>query len=443
MAEALPLIPASASGSKVGSILDIVKSGQGILDIFSGKQATSSGTQTTQTALSPEAIQHLLNQILGGTQGLATVTSGQKSAGLYNSSVNTLLTNDLLTKAAGEVAVKGAPTTTTSNTTQKQLPQASLGSSIFGIGASLLGGKLLKATGIDKKIDDILGDVFKKNKIGDINNLDLEEGNLGAAIASRDASVIGTGGGGGTELAGGGGGESVSNALTTGFGAGGDIFSGVLNTGSLGVPGGADNFIYDSLGNGSGFVDQATGELSDVVSGGVDAAGDAAGSLLDVTGGVPVLGPALRLLQGDIGGAAGSAVGGAIGSAIFPGVGTAVGSTIGGLVGGDSVICTHCYDTGSIHKSVYVVNFRYGRKHETARDGYQMWGRQFVRLMKKYNWVHSLGCKMTVDHAQYISGNWNLFGFLLNRIGYPICYLLGATKRWLRHKLIPLLSPNE
>ena len=69
------------------------------------------------------------------------------------------------------------------------------------------------------------------------------------------------------------------------------------------------------------------------------AAGDAggvAGAAFN-TSGVPIVGPLLRLAQGDAGGAAGSAIGGAIGSALGP-IGTAAGSFLGGLVGGGCFI---------------------------------------------------------------------------------------------------------
>ena len=71
----------------------------------------------------------------------------------------------------------------------------------------------------------------------------------------------------------------------------------------------------------------------------VDAAfGDVGGEVVDAGGGVPWVGPALRLAQGDVGGAAGSAAGAAIGSAILPGVGTAIGSFLGGNIGGNCFI---------------------------------------------------------------------------------------------------------
>jgi hypothetical protein len=73
----------------------------------------SGRTDSVQTILSQEAVDHLTRGILESTQGLAAVSSGQKMNGLYDSTANTLLTNDLLSRTAGEVAVRGAKTVTT------------------------------------------------------------------------------------------------------------------------------------------------------------------------------------------------------------------------------------------------------------------------------------------------------------------------------------------
>lgn len=83
---------------------------------------------------------------------------------------------------------------------------------------------------------------------------------------------------------------------------------------------------------GASFAD--TADLADAAAG-----FDAAGAGADAVGGsIPWVGPAMRLAQGDVGGAAGSAVGGAIGTAIMPGIGTAIGSWLGGTIGGDCFI---------------------------------------------------------------------------------------------------------
>ena len=77
--------------------------------------SNSGGTNTTtvQNNVSPEAVNALVKSILEGTSGLASVASGAKNAGLYNSSTNTLLSNDLLARAAAEAAKLNSSQTTT------------------------------------------------------------------------------------------------------------------------------------------------------------------------------------------------------------------------------------------------------------------------------------------------------------------------------------------
>lgn len=68
---------------------------------------------TTTSGISQEGMNAMLQQILQSTQGLAQVSSGQKSAGMYNSTVNTQMVNDLLTRATGEVQAQNKTTTQT------------------------------------------------------------------------------------------------------------------------------------------------------------------------------------------------------------------------------------------------------------------------------------------------------------------------------------------
>lgn len=114
-------------------------------------------------------------------------------------------------------------------------------------------------------------------------------------------------------------------------------------------------------GTGGGATDWATGaadlggygdaasSASDWATGAADLGGygDAASGVADAAGGsIPWVGPAIRLAQGDVGGAAGSAAGAAIGSMIFPGVGTAIGSVLGGALGGGCFITEAVMSSG-------------------------------------------------------------------------------------------------
>lgn len=80
---------------------------------------TSGGTTTStqQTQLSEEDVQTLIKQMLQDqSTGLAKVASGSKTPGLYNSTTQQLLVNDLISTAATKASVAAAPTTTTTTT---------------------------------------------------------------------------------------------------------------------------------------------------------------------------------------------------------------------------------------------------------------------------------------------------------------------------------------
>lgn len=96
-----------------GSELDVLAS---LLKMFQGEKTSStktdtggSFTETQQTQMSPEIMAGLLKSALESNQGLASVSQGQRSAGLYNSSTNRLLANDLLSRLTARTAEAGAP----------------------------------------------------------------------------------------------------------------------------------------------------------------------------------------------------------------------------------------------------------------------------------------------------------------------------------------------
>lgn len=97
-----------------------------LLGLIKDKNVSTSDSSTTSSNISSEGMNALIQQILGGTQGLASVASGQKTSGLYNSTVNQQLINDLVTRTSGELAKQQAGTTTTR--TSKQSTAAPLGS---------------------------------------------------------------------------------------------------------------------------------------------------------------------------------------------------------------------------------------------------------------------------------------------------------------------------
>lgn len=99
-----------------------------LANLFLGKTGTSTqqnsggitttGTRTVTDSASPEAVMALVNSIMEGSQGLASVAAGENKVGLYNSSTNRLLVNDLMARASAEGAKLNKSQTTAINETQ-------------------------------------------------------------------------------------------------------------------------------------------------------------------------------------------------------------------------------------------------------------------------------------------------------------------------------------
>lgn len=128
-----------------------------------GAFKSSGSTSTTSPNISATGMNQVLQQILGGSQGLAAVSSQAKGAGLYNSTTQNLLNNDFITRTAGELAKQQA-----GSTTKTSKPAAISGNNVLALlgvaaGKSLFGPAVsgaLKKTGVDQwgnKISDSLG----------------------------------------------------------------------------------------------------------------------------------------------------------------------------------------------------------------------------------------------------------------------------------------------
>ena len=101
-----------------GTSLDALAS---LMQMFQGTKSTTttSGggtggfTETKSSSLKEEDLANLLKTALESNQGLAAVTQGQRAAGMYNSSTNKLMTNDLLARLTAQAAQQGASQTVT------------------------------------------------------------------------------------------------------------------------------------------------------------------------------------------------------------------------------------------------------------------------------------------------------------------------------------------
>lgn len=94
----------AGSGSQVGSSASNTNS--------SSHTYNSGRTDVQQLMITKEGIDNIMRTILESNQGLAAVTSGQHAGGLYDSTTNQLMVDDLLTRTAGYAAEKGAANVT-------------------------------------------------------------------------------------------------------------------------------------------------------------------------------------------------------------------------------------------------------------------------------------------------------------------------------------------
>lgn len=114
---------------------------------------TSDRTQTTEEIASPEAVQALVQQMLEGNTGLAAISGMQKTAGMYNTTTNSMLTNDLLSRVAAAGAalnkkqvttVSGGSQTTSGTTTEKVMTPQISGADIAKMAAAIAAAAALK-----------------------------------------------------------------------------------------------------------------------------------------------------------------------------------------------------------------------------------------------------------------------------------------------------------
>lgn len=102
-----------------------------ILDMFNGKTTSENiggSTTTTKVDYSDAQLQDQMRAALGGVNGLAALSKGEKTAGMYNSTVRQQTTNDLLAKIITEAtAKKVGQTVTTSGSKNSKSTDAPLG----------------------------------------------------------------------------------------------------------------------------------------------------------------------------------------------------------------------------------------------------------------------------------------------------------------------------
>ena len=143
------------------TVLDSIATPGGIQTLLNIFKGTPGSTTTSSNQVSLATQQALLQKELisgtSGIQGLAAISQGQKSAGMYNSTVNAMLTNQLLAQSASDVAALSS----THTSTTAGIPQASASKTIgTALGSALIGnlvGKGVSAVTGGTATDAILG----------------------------------------------------------------------------------------------------------------------------------------------------------------------------------------------------------------------------------------------------------------------------------------------
>lgn len=342
---------------------------QGILQLLTGaksKTTTSGGDTTQQTQLTPEALTHLLNTLMSSNQGLAKVASGEKSAGLYNSSVNTQLINDLLSKTSGEVAVRAAPTVTTRTpTVQTQQIPGILGNvnPLLAIAGMQLAGPLLSnvfGSGGDKTskagtkavggaIESIMFPGGKKKT--DSSFLDILSGGTsgGAFMPSIAGATV----------------SGVEDVVGGGFS--GSIFGDLGNVvGNIGDIGSSAGSVFGDIGLDLGGGIPGLGGIFgsiDIPESGSDLASNVAqaGTSLALST-IPVIGPPLAIIN--------TIFGGDLFDDLFDGI---------------SIICTELHKQGRMSRKTYVAGMRHFQQYsDLGKSGYYFWAAPIVAHLRKH-----------------------------------------------------------
>lgn len=165
---------------------------QDLYNMINGNSTTVTGgtsTSTESTTISQEGMTATLNSILSGNQGLAAVSSGQRNAGGYGSSVNTMLTNDLLARAAGEAARQN----TTRTVTQTRAPATTRVGGVTMGGSARLASTLAALQGVARLTGAKDGDLLKKAKdlfgmLGDSSDMNLGAGENASSFNAVNGS---------------------------------------------------------------------------------------------------------------------------------------------------------------------------------------------------------------------------------------------------------------
>lgn len=353
-----------------------------------------SGSTTTKGNISEEGIQRMIDQMLAAPGGVKDISSKARGAGLYNSSTEAQLTNDLMARTAGELAARQAGTTTESDETimtETVAPGMGVGKALLPMAAMALGKPL-----IERALSgggNLLGGLFG----GGSSMVDAPmESLLGSGIANPSfAAALG------------------GNTL-------GNTFGGFLGNSSSDLLGNisAGSGLAESLGTTIGGVGEiAPGFALNAIPG----VGSFLGGLLG--GGDPSDMSGFGLGASAL---AGLATAGPVGLLMGPAM-----SILGSGLGGVSIVCTALKDKGLLDRELY----EQGREYLEAMDNETRQGyiQLFSGIAKKIEQGSKFWTAVCLPFAKgrtkllASKSKWKYFkhpiGSLTKFVGEPLCKL--------------------
>lgn len=352
--------------------------GLAAINTFVGMLKGSTSSQTQQSNITPEGMNYLLTQILSGSQGLAPIAQGEKTAGLYNSTGRTQMLNDLSVRTAGELAAKQAGTTTTT----RQNPSISL----FPILAAFAGTKLL-------------GPTVKTGmqKLG-IPSIDQ----LGTSISDAIWGAGSTAGSPATLAA-----ADTAAGLNPAFGSLA-AYEGAMAGGSTAAASGAVS--EDALASYYG----------------ADTAGAAAAA---ETAAASEVGGTAAFADVGMGAAEAASSTAAIATAAEAAGTASEGAGLAELAMEAAavwVICTELESQNRLSKQEYLASaVRALDLHPTLLRGYHWWAVPVTRWMRKSPRLSRSLAPIARARCRYLLGKFSLIGWLTVILGEPICHLIG------------------
>ena len=398
-----------------------------LIKLFTGNSGGSNTTTTTsgrigtkQTMISSELATQMLRNALESNQGLAAIAQGQAGAGMYNSTTNKLLTNDLLARLTANIAEKAAPTVESISPTTQTVKVANTVPSLKGqvptLAALTLGKPLLDKVGKSKSIYDVVNTISDfvtpaatlpaTEALSSIGGLPAASAAPGSVLELLSAT------------------SQVSPIVYDALAPAADAISSALSfaTSTAAI----DTASTAALAGTSAALEGAT---ADALLGATatEAAIDSGilGGVGSEIGAAAGAGTAAELAAG----AAGAADAGVLATAGFAAAegGSVLAEALPLVLGW--VICTELQDSGELPNELYLAGaLRTINLPASVIRGYQWWAIPYTRLMRRSTLARKFIKPFAIARASYIAtGKFNLAGWLSVVIGEPICAILGHT----------------